>query len=151
VSALILIGTLVKFELTTLQAVGLTSQDFRDHVASEIHSSTSSDSALCSYVVTETSEIAQSDLTAFMARCRNSFGQAVDALERKHSRLVPAVAQQLRRIEPDWPAASDSKAAAAAVMPPRAGTSPLVVCFGDPRLFRLFPPPPFSPVRSRPG
>lgn len=146
--ALILLGTLVKFELTTLQAVGLTSQDFRDHVAREIRSSTSSDSALCSFVVTETSEIAQSDLTAFLARCRNSFGQAVDALERKYSGLVPAVAQQLRSIEPDWPAASDSKAAAAAAAAPRAGPSLLVANFGGPRLFRLFLPLPFSSVCS---
>jgi hypothetical protein len=85
--------------LTTKQAVGVPDKEFAGLVANAIGSSTT-DSALCSFVVTETSEIAQPELTSFLAKRRDSFS--------KHSHLVSAVAQQLQSIESGWSAGTDT-------------------------------------------
>jgi hypothetical protein len=88
--------------LTTKQAVGVPDKEFAGLVANAIGSTT--DSALCSFVVTETSEIAQPELTSFLAKRRDSFFRAAGALEQKHSHLVSVVAQQLQSIESGWSA-----------------------------------------------
>lgn len=89
--------------MTTKQAVGVPDKEFAGLVANAIGSS-ATDSALCSFVVTETSEIAQPELTSFLAKRRDSFSRAANAIEQKHSHLVSAVAQQLQSIESGWSA-----------------------------------------------
>jgi hypothetical protein len=102
-----LFSTGVTFTLTTKQAVGVPDKEFAGLVANAIGSS-ATDSALCSFVVTEASEIAQPELTSFLAKRRDSFFRAAGALEQKHSHLVSVVAQQLQSIESGWSAGTDT-------------------------------------------